>query len=1173
MLQLERLEDRLTPTVNSSFSGTALTLTYSGVNNDSVTVQFTSPNAVSVTGNGGTTVTGTTSGTVTDITVTGSTAATGQAVIFDLNDQVAVLTGDVTITALQTVTVTDNSGTPAGTLTAAAFSDTNSTLVTGSTTTFNQAVTTTSTGETVTGFSTVNVDASLTGPTAGTIDIGADDISIDTTIGFIDSPSGLVILNTATPSQVINLGTLPITPGAQLGLTDAELAQITANQLTIGGASNTGGIIVTAPITDHNYTILELQTDGAITNSGSFDVDVAGLALEGGTGIGTSTAPMVVSVDGLVAHNSTSGGIFANSTGELTIGFTGEPFQGVVDNSAGDAISLTVSAGDTFTITGSGESVASNNGPITINADAMDLGQSIDAGTNTVTLTPVTTSDAIDLGTNPAPAGTLGLSDAELGEVTAGQLTIGSAADTGDINITANIASHNYTILELLAGAAITDASANSLGGTDLALSAGSGIGTNSSPVTTAVSNLAAENATSAGIFITNTGDLTIGFAGEPFQGVHDTGAGDPIQLSTNAGTIFSINGDGESITSNSGPITISADDMDLVDPIDAGTGIVTLLPVTTTQVIDLGTSVNPAPAGTLGLSDAELGEVTASLLRVGSTSNTGGIQVSAAGIGTTNAADYANTLSLITGGTITQTGAGTLASTNLALQALGNISLDTNANMITNLAGTGFGTFDFLNSTALTIGPAVDSVTGVTAADDISVSSDNTLTVDADVTSTGGSNNVVLQAGPALTIETPSTVKAGGTITINGDFNDTASTDITLAGAALQATSAVINGNTNNDTFNLDLATTTPITINGNGSAAAPTQSVSFAAGSATLSQTYAVGDTLNLNDESDESAGTTFITTTFVQRVGNDPITLNGIGTLNLTTGTNTETVSIFGTPASQTTIDADGNLVMQVSGTADFSSLIVNGASSGSISIGINSTGLGSLLQVKGGSAGNTFVVFGTGGGAGVQLNDGSGNDVNWLLGSASGSFIVANGGTGTDAFIVTGSDGTVDADLGTMVVNGTSGTGDQLVVEDVDNTADHAYTVESGSVTQDAMGPLSYSGIDVLSVLMGQGTNTMNVYSQAAGTTTVIYGDGGSDNVYVTVDQTSNYNNLAFVGGSGVEQLHVLDNVGNSKYTPSTPPTSSGKQDGAIEVLPPGGSLSIVAFANVDDVLYS
>ena len=305
----------------------------------------------------------------------------------------------------------------------------------------------------------------------------------------------------------------------------------------------------------------------------------------------------------------------------------------------------------------------------------------------------------------------------------------------------------------------------------------------------------------------------------------------------------------------------------------------------------------------------------------------------------------------------------------------------------------------------------------------------------------------------------------------------------------------------------------------------------------------------------------------------MGGDTILVSGIQTLNLTTGTAEETVSIFGTPASLTTITAHGDLFMQVSGTADFSSLVVNAAAGGFITAGVNSTGLGSLLQFNGGSAANTYVVFGTGQAAGLQLNGGSGNDVMYLLASASGSFLALNGGTGTDSFVITGSNGSVNGDLGTMAVNGQGGTTDQLVMNDSDATGTHTYTVQSTNVSRSGMGPLSYQGIGVLSILLGQGANTLQVYSEASGTVTVLYGEGGSDNDYVTVAQTSGYKNLVFMGGGGTETLHVLDGAGRSKYTPSTPPRQSGKKSGTVQVLPRGGVLSTIEFAAFDAILYS
>ena len=140
---------------------------------------------------------------------------------------------------------------------------------------------------------------------------------------------------------------------------------------------------------------------------------------------------------------------------------------------------MSTNAGSSFSIA-AGQSVASSNGPIDLTADDMNLVGAVNAGTGTVTILPVTTTETIDLGTTafPAPAGTLGLGTAEIAEITAGTVIIGSTADTGNINVSASVGTANYNILELLTGAAITDPAASVVTALDLALSAVSGIGT-----------------------------------------------------------------------------------------------------------------------------------------------------------------------------------------------------------------------------------------------------------------------------------------------------------------------------------------------------------------------------------------------------------------------------------------------------------------------------------------------------------------------------------------------------------------------------------------------------------------------------------------------------------------------------------------------------------------------
>ena len=99
--------------------------------------------------------------------------------------------------------------------------------------------------------------------------------------------NGVVTLEAVSAGQIINLGTTadPATAGT-LGLSNAELGEVTAAQLIIGSATNTGGIVVTDNITASGYTTLELFTGAAITDPGGFTLDPTNLALSAATGIG-----------------------------------------------------------------------------------------------------------------------------------------------------------------------------------------------------------------------------------------------------------------------------------------------------------------------------------------------------------------------------------------------------------------------------------------------------------------------------------------------------------------------------------------------------------------------------------------------------------------------------------------------------------------------------------------------------------------------------------------------------------------------------------------------------------------------------------------------------------------------------------------------------------------------
>ncbi len=111
---------------------------------------------------------------------------------------------------------------------------------------------------------------------------------------------------------------------------------------------------------------------------------------------------------------------------------------------------------------------------------------------------------------------------------------------------------------------------------------------------------------------------------------------------------------------------------MVIAEPITTGsmaTGIVTLQQASTTTLnIDLGTDPSP---GNFGISQADLNQVTANIVRIGRVDNPGNIMVTAQ---ITQPATVGSGLSLLTGGAIQNTTLSqkipAIIATNLRLQA-----------------------------------------------------------------------------------------------------------------------------------------------------------------------------------------------------------------------------------------------------------------------------------------------------------------------------------------------------------------------------------------------------------------------------------------------------------------------------------------------------------------------
>ena len=369
--------------------------------------------------------------------------------------------------------------------------------------------------------------------------------------------AGGVVIRTAQPGQPISIGT---NSGTGLAISNAELAQIfttASGAITFGDPSQTGTITFAAatPATTPGESVIAVQS-----GSGSIVLnDASGTALAAGAGnvsltagsggivaTGSDTTATAIATTGQVTLN-TKGGVGSSANpivfdakrtpASVVVGDSSAPGSGVYRAGLGaltlgevrtqsapldvTANALTargaISAGNvTLTATAltvnAGASVMAGTGDaLSVTADTLTLQGILSAGsTGIVTLKPFTTTRNIDLG-GTGPTTDLVLGDSDLGRVTAGTLRIGDAtADTGDIDVTGSLSSHpGYATLSLQTQTgSINEANGATLTVANLALQAGSGIGT-SGNLHTAVTNLSLANQSGA-IHISNTGAVTL---------------------------------------------------------------------------------------------------------------------------------------------------------------------------------------------------------------------------------------------------------------------------------------------------------------------------------------------------------------------------------------------------------------------------------------------------------------------------------------------------------------------------------------------------------------------------------------------------------------------------------------------------------------------------------------
>ena len=354
----------------------------------------------------------------------------------------------------------------------------------------------------------------------------------DLTIGNVSATLNGVRATTTGDISIVNAGTVNVTQAGENVVAQNGNVTITAN----GAAAN----IVTGGSDPTPLAAIRTVAGGNIALTAGQDVLVGNTATLFGNvraagGITVNAGrDVIVDVLSFVESGTTGGAgdITVNAGRDISLlqDVLGAHIQAIGTGS----VSLTTGANGVFTANGGFGSagVSTNGGTITITADNMAITATpINAGAGIVTLQQVSAGQVVDLG-GADGAGTLGLIDAELDNVTTTSvLRIGrnNAGFTGAISITNPItqAGSGYTRLSLRTNSTVTETGAGSLTVNELAVQAN---GT--------VTLAAATNDVTTLAITTGTGNITYrdanGFAIGTVDGVNGLTA--PGNVTLNAG-------------------------------------------------------------------------------------------------------------------------------------------------------------------------------------------------------------------------------------------------------------------------------------------------------------------------------------------------------------------------------------------------------------------------------------------------------------------------------------------------------------------------------------------------------------------------------------------------------------------------------------------------------------
>ena len=893
---------------------------------------------------------------------------------------------------------------------------------------------------------------------------GADSVILAADINAsLNAGTGVTVATSAAGASSGNIAvneSIAKTAGANTSLTLKAHGDITvAANKTITSTVGKLDVVLNSDFDANGSGAIAMATGSGIASNGG-NISLGG----GSAGSATSYAAgyaSVLSGVSLVSSNLTAGGGNISIKGKGNTVFTNTSSMMGVDLN-GTTISTTGIGTIAIDGFGGNGNVSNTNVGISLTNSAM-----ITAGTGAITMT----------GTATTTAG---------GYYNSGIWLYGSGSKvTGAGAISLTGVGGGSTYASLNQGVRLEGGQVIATGTGTVTLS-----GTSGTTTGTAGPNAGVE-ISSGGVAKTDTGNIRItGLSGT-------TGATDVL-----------LSGAG-SVSSNSGNVTFTANSYsgDNTEIVNAGTGIVTMQNRTAGTLIDVG---GADASGTLGISNAEIGRVTAGSIVIGSVAQqTGNLTVSSA-IDTTGASKF----SLISTG-------GIAVNNNIAKTTAGatTLNLQANANII------------------VAANKTISSSSGAL----------NTI-LNANSAGTGGA--IVFNAGSGITSKGGNITFGGGT-TLDGTGFAVADGTNTLQGISLNTVAInagggniVMNGQTAATNYQINLSNVAGIYMNGGtmsttGSGTitltgknknTDTQSQGFVLASGTIT-----GGATGVLSITGDSSGVASSTSTYIRGA-----LING----TVTSAGGNISVTGFGGAGAQWDygIDISGSVNAVGAGTLSITGTAGAGASGGNV--GVNTSGAGTISSVDG-----AISITGTGGiGNGAQIRD-HGVQIggsNAVKSTGTGSITVTGSATNSDNGYSLGvaiNAGGLNANSGNVKIDGTVPANYQVadyINAPITSTSGNVYIRSAGANIQNTTtgtitgnnvsidntgGTIDASGVITkgaggASFMTGVGQDGINIKGSVTATNNVnIYGNQTGSSVGVNIAAAISGKNLTINGNSG------------------------------------------------------